>query len=85
VLGKLQLAKDEKARGRILSGIKISEQLSQRPDAALGHFFLGEFYADRGEKQAAIPYLKKALMLFEEMQMQFWPNKAQKVLASIAR
>jgi tetratricopeptide (TPR) repeat protein len=83
VLGKLQPPKDEKAQDRILRGIKMSGELSQRPDVAVGHFFLGEYYADRGEKEEAIQYLKKALKLFEEKDMQYWPDEAQKALDSI--
>jgi tetratricopeptide (TPR) repeat protein len=83
VLGKLQPPKDEKAHDRILRGIKMSEERSQRPDIAVGYFFLGEFLADRGENEAAIQYLKRALKLFEEMEMQYWPDEARKILDAI--
>ena len=83
VLGKRQPPKDEKACNSILRGIRVSEELRHRPDLAIGYFFLGEFYADRGRKEEAVEYLKKALKLFEEMEMQYWPDEAQKVLSRL--
>jgi tetratricopeptide (TPR) repeat protein len=83
VLGKSQLSKNTDAHNSILQGIRVSEELSHRPDQAIGYFFLGEFYADRSEKEEALEYLKKALKLFEEMEMQYWPDEARKVLSSI--
>jgi class 3 adenylate cyclase/tetratricopeptide (TPR) repeat protein len=83
VLGKRQPPKDEKACNSILRGIRVSEELRHRPDLAIGYFFLGEFYADRDRKEEAVEYLKKALKLFEEMEMQYWPDEAQKVLSRL--
>jgi len=83
VLGKSQLPENAEAHNSILRGIRVSEELSHRPDLAIGNFFLGEFYADRGEKEEAVEYLKKALKLFNEMEMQYWPDEVQKVISRL--
>jgi tetratricopeptide (TPR) repeat protein len=83
VLGKSQLPENTEAHNSILRGIRVSEELSHRPDLAIGNFFLGEFYADRGEKEEAVEYLKKALKLLNEMEMQYWPDEVQKVLSRL--
>jgi class 3 adenylate cyclase/tetratricopeptide (TPR) repeat protein len=83
VLGKSQLSENTDAYNSILQGIRVSEELSHRPDRAIGNFFLGEFHADRKQKERATSYLKRALKLFEEMGMQYWPDEAQKVLDTI--
>ena len=83
VLGKKQPAKDQKACDCILQGISVSKELKHRPDLAIGYFFLGEFYADRNRKEEAVKYLKMALNLFEDMEMQYWPIKAKTVLSRL--
>jgi hypothetical protein len=66
-----------------LLGIEISKKLSQRPDEAVGYLFLAELYADQDRKDLAMEYLKQSMALFEEMEMQYWPDKAQKIIATI--
>ena len=83
VIGKMQAPNDKNAYKNILRGIKISEELTHRPDLALGYFFLGEFYADRNMRKEAVEYLKKALGLFDEMEMQHWTTEANKVLSKL--
>jgi tetratricopeptide (TPR) repeat protein len=83
VLGKKHPPDGSEAMNHILSGIEISKALSQRPDLAVGNFFLGELYAVRGQKELATAYLEKSMNMFEEMEMNYWLPEAQKILAKI--
>ncbi len=83
VLGKADRSQAEKAEESILQGIGILDELKLRPSASLGHFFLGELYADTGEKAKALETLKKAEAEFKEMGMDYWLRRTQEVLARI--
>ena len=80
VLAQCLAPQNNRAAKSLLLGIEISKELSQRPDEAVGYLFLAEFYADQESKDLALEYLKKSMALFEEMAMQYWPEKAQKIL-----
>jgi len=73
----------EGAAQHILLGIEISKELSQKPDLAIGYLFLAELYATRNRNDLALDNLNKSMVLFEEMEMQYWPDKAKKILARI--
>jgi len=45
-----------------------------------GYLFLGELYADIGQKDLALENLKKAESMFQEMGMDYWLRKTQEVL-----
>jgi hypothetical protein len=82
-LGQLLPLQDDRASENMLLGIEVSKKLSQRPDEAVGYLFLAELYANGDRKELALQYLKKATALFEEMEMQYWPTRAQKILERI--
>jgi len=63
--------------------MKILEEVNLRSTYSLGYFFLGEIYADVGQKQKAFENLKKAAKLFQEMGMDYWLARARKVLESL--
>ena len=46
----------------------------------MGYLFLGELYADMGQKEKARENLKKALGMMEEMGMMYWPDRVREVL-----
>jgi len=83
VLGKRPSPEITGAEKAILSGIEISEALSQHPDQAVGYFFLGEFYAMRDQSDQAKLYLTKSLTMFEEMGISYWLAQAKKTLSNI--
>jgi tetratricopeptide (TPR) repeat protein len=64
----------------ILKGIKIDEELKIKTYYAPGYYFLGELYADTGQKDKALETLKKAEKLFREMGMDYWLVKTREVL-----
>ena len=83
VLAKKHPPKDPEAMNHILKGIEISKALSQRPDLAVGNLFLGELYAEQGQKETARTYLTKSMNMFADMEMNYWLPEAQKILANI--
>jgi hypothetical protein len=66
-----------------LLGIEISKELSHRPDEAVGYLFLADLYTSQDRKDLALEYQKKSTALFEEMDMQYWPARARKIIEII--
>ena len=50
---------------------------------SVGYYFLGELYADTGQKDKARETLEKALSMMDEMGMMYWPDRAREVLARL--
>jgi tetratricopeptide (TPR) repeat protein len=67
----------------ILEGIKILDELRLRPFSAQRYLFLGELYADRGQREKAQESLKKAEAMFQDMGMDYWLAKTQEVFARL--
>lgn len=83
ILGKADVSHRVKAEEYILKGIKILEELRVKPWASQGCLFLGELYADTGQKEKALKHLKKAEERFQEMGMDYWLARARKSLAAL--
>jgi len=83
ILGKADISQRLKAEEYILKGIKILEELRVKPLASQGYLFLGELYADTGQKEKALEHLKKAEERFREMGMHYWLARAQEVLGRL--
>jgi len=82
-LGQRLPPQGERAAECIMLGIEISKEIFQRPDEAVGYLFLAELYANGYRKDMALQYLKKSAALFEEMEMQYWPARARKIIENI--
>ena len=80
ILGKKAPSKSIEAKKSITQGIKILEELKTRPWISQGYFFLGELYANTGQKDKALINLEKAKDMVLEMNMHYWPDKIQGVL-----
>ena len=80
ILGKTKLSKTNRAEKYIIKGIKILEKLKLRPFVALGYFFLGELYANTSRKDEALKNCNLALSMYQEMGIEYWPDKIQEVL-----
>jgi tetratricopeptide (TPR) repeat protein len=80
ILGKSDSSKKDEAEESILKGINILEELGLKPYFSPGYLYLGEFYADIGQKEKALENLKKAERMFKEMGMDYWLAKTQEVL-----
>jgi tetratricopeptide (TPR) repeat protein len=79
-LGKADLSQIDKAKRNIVNGIKILEDLKYKAFYSQGYLFLGELYADTGQRKKALDNLKKAKGMFQEMGMDYWLDKTQEVL-----
>jgi tetratricopeptide (TPR) repeat protein len=83
ILGKLDRSQFKEAEGSILRGLKMLEELGLRPFFSVGRLFLGELYSNEGQKEKALENLKRAESMFQEMGMDYWLGKTQKVLARL--
>ena len=83
VLGKTEGSEGVKAEESILQGISILDELKLKPSSSLGYLFLGEVYADTGQREKALETLKKAQGMFQEMGMDYWLRRTQEVLERV--
>ena len=64
-------------------GMKELDNFKKRPLLALGYLDKGELYQESKEPVKAIENLKIAKTMFQEMEMDFWLNRAQNMLATL--
>ena len=83
MLAKSDPLQRDKAEESLLKGINILEELRIKSWYSVGYLFLGEVYADSGQKDKALEILKKAEGMFKEMEMDYWLTKTQKALRSM--
>jgi tetratricopeptide (TPR) repeat protein len=83
ILGKSEKSPAGKGEEYILQGIKMSDELKLKPYSAQGCLFLGELYADRGQREKTLANLKKAEGMFQEMGMHYWLARTQEVLGRL--
>ena len=82
-LVKADTSQSAKAEEFILEGIKLLEELKIKPWQAEGHLYLGELYADTGQKAKALASLKKARQMCQEMGMDYWLARTEKALEKL--
>jgi class 3 adenylate cyclase/tetratricopeptide (TPR) repeat protein len=80
ILAKSDPSQIDKAEESILKGNNIFDELRCKCGYPLGYLFLGEVYADTGQKDKARENLKKAERMFQEMGMDYWLAKTREVL-----
>jgi class 3 adenylate cyclase/tetratricopeptide (TPR) repeat protein len=83
VIAKADRSQSTKAEGLIQQGIKTLEELQLKPYEAEGHLYLGELYADTGQKEKALEALNKAREMFQEMGMDYWLARTEKALEKL--
>lgn len=83
ILGKTGPSQSEKAEEYILQGIRILDELQLKPLCSQGYLYLGELYADTGQREKAIETLKKAEAAFREMGMDHPLRRTQEVLERV--
>jgi len=72
------------AEETILEAVDLMEKLHQKSYYHLGYFFLGELFANAGQKKKAEKYLKKAESLYQEMGFVYWLDRTREVLDRIS-
>ena len=82
ILGKTEPT-SPRGEEHISRGIQILEELKLRSYQAQGYLFLGELYADRGQKEQTLQHLKSAEVMFQEMGMEYWLAKTQEVIGKV--
>ncbi len=80
VLGRAEKTRVGEAEESILQGIRILDERKLKPSSSLGYLFLGELYADAGQREKALESLKKAEGAFKEMGMDYWLRRTEQVL-----
>jgi hypothetical protein len=67
----------------IRKGITVVKQFEMKPFEAHGYLYLGELFADAGEREKALENLRRSEEMFNQMGMDYWLMRARKVLASV--
>jgi class 3 adenylate cyclase/tetratricopeptide (TPR) repeat protein len=83
ILSTIDPEQIDKAENSILKGNEVLHELKLKPYYAQGHLFLGELYANAGQKEKAVENLKKAETMFREMGMDYWLERTRKVSAEL--
>jgi class 3 adenylate cyclase/tetratricopeptide (TPR) repeat protein len=83
ILGKADPSQSNTAVKHILKGIKILDVLKIKPWCAEGHLYLGELYANTGNREDALDNLRKAESMFQEMGMSYYLPKTQEILSKL--
>jgi len=73
----------DEAEQNIRQGIRILNELEMKAFEMMGYLYLGELFTYANEREKALEILKTAEKAFQEMGMDYWLSRTQKVLASI--
>jgi tetratricopeptide (TPR) repeat protein len=79
-IGKIEKSQLDTGKEYIHKGMKILEELKIKASSSQGHLYLGELYAEAGQKEKALEHLEKAQGLFQKMGMNYWLGRTRKVL-----
>jgi len=80
---KSQKIRINEAEQHIRQGIRIVNELEMKPFEMVGYLYLGELFTYANEQEKALEILKRAEKAFQEMKMDYWLARTQKVLARI--
>ncbi|MBC2717816.1 MAG: hypothetical protein HF978_21135 [Desulfobacteraceae bacterium] len=83
ISGKMTPSEMDTAENNILDGLESLETMKLKPDTAQGYLYLGELYADNGQKEKAFENLTKAEGMFKEMEMDYWLERTKKILVRL--
>ncbi|WDP93201.1 MAG: AAA family ATPase [Desulfobacter sp.] len=80
---KQDLSQKQDALSIMKKGMKLLKSFEAKPFYSIGHFYLGELFLNTNEPEKAVRHLEKANIFFEEMGMDFWLSRTQKLLSNI--
>ena len=61
----------------------MTAELNTKPHLSQGYLYLGDLYNQIRRKDEALKYLRKAEGMFKEMEMDYYLNKTQELLARL--
>jgi tetratricopeptide (TPR) repeat protein len=80
---KSQKIKFDEAEQHIRQGIRIVNELEMKPFEMVGYLYLGELFTYANEREKALEILKRAEKAFQEMGMDYWLARTQRVLGRL--
>jgi len=83
ITGIEDISQIDKAEETIRRGMEILDKLKMKPWHSYGYIYLGELYADSGQKENALETLKTAEKNFQEMGMDYWLKKTYEVIEKL--
>lgn len=83
ILGMQDKSRWAEAEGCILRGMQTFDELKVRPLYAVGYYYLGELYAQTGQREKARENLHKAEAMYQEMGMDYWLRRTQEDMAKL--
>lgn len=75
--------RNDDAIKNVQKGIDIVNDFEMRPVSAQGYLILGEIYLAEKNESNAIEHLNRTEKMFEDMRMDFWLEKTQKIRSLI--
>jgi tetratricopeptide (TPR) repeat protein len=75
--------KIDEAEQSIRQGIRILNELEMKDFEMMGYLYLGELFTYANEREKALEILKMVEKAFQEMKMDYWLSRTQRVLAGI--
>jgi tetratricopeptide (TPR) repeat protein len=85
ILGRSDPSKSGDAEDDILQGIKTLDEQKAKWCSCQACLYLGELYADTGQREKAVKALKKAEAEFKDMGADYWLRRTQEVLARVEK
>jgi tetratricopeptide (TPR) repeat protein len=82
-LARKNRSESNRAAKTIIEGIKVLESVNLKSLLVHGYCFLGELYADVGQREKALENLKIAKNQCLEMGIDYWPDKVREVLEKL--
>ena len=80
---KSQKIKIDEAEQHIRQGIRIVNELGMKPFEMVGYLYLGELFIYANEREKALEILERAEKAFQEMGMDYWLTRTQKILSKV--
>jgi predicted ATPase/class 3 adenylate cyclase len=85
VLGAADASQGAKAEEFLLKGIAIEEEIGARAFSCIGHFLLGQHYANSGRREKALEHLAAVRAMSQEMGMDYYLTLAQSSLDNLSK
>jgi class 3 adenylate cyclase len=85
VLGAADPSQSATAEAHLLKGIAIEDEIGARAYSCMGYLWLGQHYANSGQRDKGLEHLTTARTMAEDMGTDFWRTLAQSSLDSLPK